>query len=56
MVIDTQSIKKKEHLLADYLISKAIDVVRATETWLTNQDRDVIWKESNELVKDGYHI
>ena len=56
MVINTQLIKEKEDLLADYLQSKAIDIVIATETWLTNQDRDVIRIESNELVKDGYHI
>ena len=46
----------KEGLLADYLRNEAIDIVRATEIWLTNQDRDVIWIESNELVKDSYHI
>ena len=55
MVLKTQSIKK-EDLLADYLRSEAIDIVIVTETWLTNQDRDVIWIESNELVKDAYHI
>ena len=28
----------------------------ATETWLSNSVRDVVWLESNELVKDGYQI
>ena len=42
MVINAQSIKKKEDLLANYLRSKATDIVTATETWLTNQDRDII--------------
>ena len=47
---------KKEDLLADYLRSEAFDIVIVTETWLTNQDRDLVWIESNELVKDGYLI
>ena len=55
-VINTQSIKNKEDLLADYLRSEAVDMVLATETWLTNQDRDVIWIESNGHVRDDYHI
>ena len=56
MVINTQSLKNKEDLLAKYFRSEVIDMVIATVTWLTNQDRDVIWIESNGLVKDGYHI
>ena len=31
------------------------DVIGA-ETWLTNSVRDMVWLESNELVKDGYQI
>ena len=54
MVLKTQSIKKD--LLADYLRSEAINIVIVSETQLTNKDRDVIWVESNELVKDGYFI
>ena len=56
MVINTQSIKNKEDILPNYLRSEAIDMVIATETWLTNQDRDVIQMEANELVKDVYLI
>ena len=56
MVINTQSIKNKEDLFADYLRSEAIDMVIAIETWLTNKDRDVTWIESNGLVRDGCHI
>ena len=54
MVINTQSIKNKEDLLADYLRNGAIDMVIATETWLPNQDRDMIWIEFNTIVRDGY--
>ena len=56
MVLNTHSIKDKEDILTDYVRSEAIDMIIATEIWLINQDRDVIWMESNEVVKDGYHI
>ena len=56
MVLNTQSIKKKEDILAEYLKTEAIDIVIVMETWFTNQDRDVIWSESNKFVKDGYLI
>ena len=36
--------------------SEVIDVAIATETWLTNNDRDVVWSESNSLLKDGHQI
>ena len=52
MVLNIQSIKRKEDLLADYLRSEAIDIVIVAETWLTNQNRAAIWIESSELVKD----
>ena len=36
--------------------NKAIDMTIATETWLTDHDRDAICMESNGFVKDGYQI
>ena len=36
--------------------SEAIDIAIVTETWLTNSVRDIVWLESNELVKGGYQI
>ena len=56
IVLNTQSLKENEDLLAKYLRSEAIHIVIVTETRFTNQDRDVIWTESNEFVKDGYLI
>ena len=38
------------------MTSEAIDMAITTETWLTNSVRDVVWLESNELVKDAYEI
>ena len=56
MLLNTQSIKNKEDLLSDYMRNEAIDMTISTETWLTDQDRDVIWMELNGFVKDGYQI
>ena len=50
--MNTQSIRNKDDILSEYMRSEATDVAIATETWLTNNDRDVVWLESNELVKD----
>ena len=56
MLLNTQSIKNKEDLLTYYIRNEAIDMTIATETWLTNHDREVIWMESNGFVKDEYQI
>ena len=51
LFMNTQSIRDKDDILSEYMRSEATDVAIATETWLTNNDRDVVWLESNELVK-----
>ena len=51
--MNTQSIRNKDDILSEYMRSEAIDMAIATETWLTNSVRDVVWLESNKLVKDG---
>ena len=56
LLMITQSIRNKEDIQSDYMRSEAMDVVIATETWLTNNDRDVVWLESKWFVKDGYQI
>ena len=47
----TQSIRNKEDILSDYMKMEAIDIAIATETWLTNNDRDVVWLESNGFLR-----
>ena len=54
--MNMQSIRNKDDILSEYMRSEAIDIAIATETWLSNSVRDVVWLESNELVKDGYQI
>ena len=53
---NTQSIGNKEDILSDYVRREAIDIAIATETWLTDNDRDVVWLESNGFVTDRYLI
>ena len=55
-LMNTQSIRNRYDILSEYMRSEAIDMAIATETQLTNNDRDVVWLESNRLVKDGYNI
>ena len=56
LLTNTQSIRNKEDIVSDYMRREAIDIAIATETWLTNNDRDVVWLESNGFVRDGYLI
>ena len=54
LLTNTQSLRNKEDILSDYMRREAIDVVIATETWFTNNDRDSAWLESNGFVRGGY--
>ena len=56
LLLNTQSIRNKYDALSEYMRSEAIDITIATKTWLINSIRDMVWLESNELVKDGYQI
>ena len=56
LLMNTQSIRNKDVILSEYMRSETTDMAIATEIWLTNNDRDVVWLESNGLVKDGYQI
>ena len=56
VLINSQSIKSKDELIAEYLISNNIDACILTETWLTNSDNDTIWLEYSEMGQNGYKI
>ena len=45
VLINSQSIKNKDELITEYLISNNINAFILTETWLTNSDYDKIWLE-----------
>ena len=54
VLINSQSIKNKDELITEYLISNNIDACILTETWLTNSDYDKIWLECSEIRQNGY--
>ena len=56
VLINSQSIKNNDELIAEYLISNNIDACILTETWLINRDNDEIWLECNEIRQNGYKI
>ena len=43
VLINSQSIRNKDELIVEYLVSNNIDTCMLTETWLTNSDNDQIW-------------
>ena len=56
VLINSQSIRNKDELIAEYLISNNINAWILTETWLTNSVNDKIWLECSEVQKYGYKI
>ena len=38
VLINTQSIKSKEHIIMEYLMDKQVDLAILTETWLCEDD------------------
>ena len=52
VVINTQSIKSKEHLIMEYLMDKQVDLVFLTETWLCEEDETRV--NASECNKNGY--
>ena len=54
LLINIQSIKCKDSLLLEELITNKVDMCIATETWLKDQDQ--LWLETNDLVLNGYRI
>ena len=54
VVINTQSIKSKEHLIMEYLRDKQVDLAILTETWLCEEDET--WVNASECNKNGYRL
>ena len=54
VVINTQSIKSKEHLIMEYLMDKQVDLAILTETWLCEEDET--WVNASECNKNGYKL
>ena len=54
VVINTQSIKSKEHLIMEYLRDKQVDLAILTETWLCEEDET--WVNASDCNKNGYRF
>ena len=54
VVINTQSIKSKEHIIMEYLMDKQVDLAILMETWLCEEDET--WVEALECNKNGYKL
>ncbi len=52
--LNAQSIKSKDVILHQYLLSADIDICVITGTWL--KDSDQVWAEATDLQKDGYRM
>ena len=54
VVISTQSIKSKEHIIMEYLMDKQVDLAILLETWLCEEDET--WVKASEHNKNGYKL
>ena len=54
VVINTQSIKSKEHIIMEYLMDKQVDLAILMETWLCEEDDT--WVKASECNKNGYKL
>ena len=54
VVINTQSIKSKEHIIMEYLMDKQVDLAILMETWLCEEDET--WVKASECNKNGYKL
>ena len=54
VVINTQSIKSKEHIIMEYLIYKQVDLAILMETWLCEEDDT--WVKELECNQNGYKL
>ena len=55
-VINVQSIKPKEKIILDSLLSKEISLTLTTETWLSKSDDDQVWMNWSTLNTGEYRI
>ena len=54
MLVNAQSMKNKEHALLEHIDDLNTDILGITETWITNNDKDKVWKNSCCFNIDGW--
>ena len=54
--INAQSVRNKDTLLTQEIITNNIDVTLITETWLNDTPHDTAWLHQSDLLRLGYAI
>ena len=54
--INAQSVRNKDTLLTQEIVTNNIDVTLITETWLNNTPQDTAWLHQSDLLQAGYGI
>ena len=54
--INAQSVRNKDTLLTQEIITNNIDVTLITETWLNDTPQDIAWLHQSDLLQAGYAI
>ena len=54
--INAQSVRNKNTLLTQEIITHNIDVTLITETWLNDTPQDIAWLRQSNLLQTGYAI
>ena len=55
-MINAQSVRNKDTLLTQEIITHNIDVTLITETWLNDTPQDIAWLHQSNLLQAGYAI
>ena len=54
--ISAQSVRNKDNLLTQEIVTHNIDVTLITETWLNDTPQDTAWLHQSDLLQSGYTI
>ena len=55
-MINAQSVRNKDTLLTQEIITNNIDVTLITKTWLNDTPQDIAWLHQSDLLQAGYAI
>ena len=54
--INAQSVRNKDTLLTQEIVTNNIDVILITKTWLNDTPQDTAWLHQSDLLQAGYAI
>ena len=55
-MINAQSVRNKDTLLTQEIMTNNINVTLITETWLNDTSQDIAWLHQSDLLQAGYAI